>query len=243
MRNLIEKLTCYFAQYKWAHKYLKPIWNKLYTEPRIRKRRNLFLNNGIELMTNFNSIMTKHGHSYSLIFGTLLGAVREHGFIKHDLDIDVAIWHDADNKQIEHILIQGGFNLVRRIEVENGILGREETYIYKGVSIDLFYFYPYNTNLMYCNVFLPFEGCRNFDESINKYGGLLPLQLILPLSREIEYITFENIQMPIPKNAEAFLEARYGKNWRIPDPTFVYPKMGEALFKIWNDKIGIITHI
>ncbi|MDO4304345.1 MAG: LicD family protein, partial [Bacillota bacterium] len=49
----------------------------------------------IELLEEFDRICRKHGLSYNISFGTLLGAVRHKGFIPWDDDIDVTLpWED-----------------------------------------------------------------------------------------------------------------------------------------------------
>ena len=45
----------------------------------------------IDLLVKFDEICRKHGLRYSLIFGSLLGAIRHHGFIPWDDDIDVVM--------------------------------------------------------------------------------------------------------------------------------------------------------
>lgn len=239
-RNL-EKIAKVLSGFSWLKPIGSPIWRKLYTEPLENKRRKKFLENGLTLLTHFDEVMQRANIPYSLVFGTLLGAVRDNGFIKHDLDIDVAVWGDSDAHQIEKVLINSGFQLYKRIEVDNGVFGREETYIYNGVSIDLFYFYDFDNDLKYTTVFVPFDDCKTFDDSLKRYGGLLPIQLILPLDVQVRYIPFLGINVPIPINAIEFLVARYGENWRIPDPTFVYPKMGDARVEYRRDKIGRIV--
>ncbi len=240
-RNL-EKIAKVLSGFSWLKPIGSPIWRKLYTEPLENKRRKKFLENGLTLLTHFDEVMQRANIPYSLVFGTLLGAVRDNGFIKHDLDIDVAVWGDTDKELIESILISNGFKLYRRIEVEQGAFGREETYVYKDVSIDLFYFYHIDERLKYTNVFVPFDDCRDFDESVSRYGGLLPIQLMLPLDKKVKYVPFLGIYVPIPINAIEFLEARYGQSWRIPDPTFVYPKMGDAQVEYRKDKMGKIIY-
>lgn len=237
---LLEKLAAQVGSVRWAKTLLNPLWRMLYLNPRKKTHERAFLNNALDSLKKLDQVFQSNEVAYCLVFGTLLGAIRESGFIKHDLDVDVAIWFDADNLFIEKILTNAGFRLERRIEVDNGTFGREETYSYNDVNIDLFYFYPYDDKLKYTLVFVPEEGCKDFKDSMKKSGGLLPLQLMLPLEKEVKYVPFESISLPVPVNALDFLEARYGKNWRVPDPTFVYPKMGEALFSCRYDKKGIM---
>lgn len=45
----------------------------------------------LEVLVQIDSICRKHGITYFLMFGTLLGAVRHHGFIPWDYDIDIAL--------------------------------------------------------------------------------------------------------------------------------------------------------
>lgn len=239
-RNL-EKIAKVLSGFSWLKPIGRPIWRKLYIEPMINKQRKKLHENGLALLQQLDGAMRHANIPYSLVFGTLLGAVRDSGFIKHDFDIDIAVWGDSDHAQIEETLKNAGFKLYRRIEVDCGAFGREETYVYNGVYVDLFYFYVYDNHLKYTNVFVPFETCKDFEESCDKFGGLLPIQLILPLSKEVKYISFLGMQVPIPINEIEFLEARYGQNWRIPDPTFVYPKMGDAKVAYRYDKIGEIN--
>ena len=53
-----------------------------------------------ELLFDFDDFCKKHDISYQMTFGTLLGAVRHHGFIPWDDDIDVLI----TNEELEKLL-------------------------------------------------------------------------------------------------------------------------------------------
>lgn len=220
------------------YKSLKKFWKKIYVDPR---RHALMQKWGISLMKKFDEVMKEQGIPYTLVYGTLLGAVREHGFIKHDNDIDVAVWADSDVSGLQTALEKAGFKLRRRILVENGDFGKEETYWYNHVYIDIFYFYHNHDDIWNGTVFFNQPGCRNWSESERKAGGLKVVQLILPLRKETEYVPFETIQLPITTSALDFVEARYGENWRIPDPTFVYPKLGDVNYIERPDKLGLIT--
>ena len=57
---------------------------------------------------------------------------------------------------------------------------------------------------------------------------------------DVEYIDFENIKLPVTVNAIKVLLETYGKDWKIPDPSMVYPKMGPGINILLKDKIGIV---
>lgn len=241
--RILEKIVRVLRPIKWLKSIGSPIWHKLYVEPLKKYKREVFASDGVELLKQFDVVMKALNIPYSLAFGTLLGAVRDGGFIKNDFDVDVAVWGGIDNLSLKEALENMGFSLYRRIEVDKGLFGREETYVYNDVFIDIFYFYKYDDYLDYTLVFIPYDGCANFNESCELRGGLVPLQLKLPISKTVEYIPFLTIEVPIFTNATEFLEARYGQNWRIPDPTFVYPKMGDVLYEPRYDKVGIIEYL
>ena len=107
-----------------------------------KKRNQQFRKYAIEVLQKFTDILNENGLEYTLAFGTLLGAIREKGFIKHDLDIDVAMWAEDWSPKIRERLESKGFKLWHTYEVDEGRLGREETYEYNNVTVDIFYFYP-----------------------------------------------------------------------------------------------------
>ena len=69
---------------------------------------NNFKENGLDIIKEYDEIMTKSGYNYFLIFGSLLGAVREKGLIKHDLDLDTAMWIDDADDNLKPTLEKAG---------------------------------------------------------------------------------------------------------------------------------------
>lgn len=242
---MITSATYFYLKYK-LKKIIKRILEKMHllkyldkirTQRRERKMKKLFAKNRLAVIKEFDYLLTMNNINYSIAFGTLLGAVREGGFISHDMDIDAAIWYETDYRQIERILTSNGFELIRRAETDNGNFSREDTYVKDGVLIDIFTFYPYNDNLSYTTVFVPFDGCETFDESIKKIGGVMPVQLLLPYSKITERIPFESIDLPAIINRNDFILAKYGDNWRKPDPSYEYTNMREGFCKFRPDKV------
>lgn len=241
MNTYIRKLGRFISKIPLLGK-LKPIALKIIKPMENKAKRKHLLSRGLKILQLFDETLSSNNIKYSLIFGTLLGAIREKGFIKHDLDIDVAVWNDVDHNLLYEVLNGIGFELIRSTMTDNGDFSREDTYMKDGVQIDIFFFYPYNeSNLSYTTVYVPFSECQTIEESIQKRGGCMPIQLILPVSKETTRVKFENLNLPVITNYIEFLEARYGKEWKIPDPTFVYPKMGDVKCKYRKDKITKIT--
>ena len=93
-----DELSFRFKHNKFANNYLRPVLRPIVRAliwPFVNKRRKKekearhsdFLHNGQDLLARFNSAMKNAGIDYWLDFGTLLGAYREHGLIKHDMDL------------------------------------------------------------------------------------------------------------------------------------------------------------
>ena len=183
---------------------------------------NAFLNNGMEALMTFDTAMKEANYHYSLAFGTMLGAVREHGFIKHDFDIDVFMWIEDLDELLPSVLKKSGFKYTHTFLVDNGKLGREDTIEYKGVQIDIFYIYPAlsGREYAYCCDFLPYGNCRSWNQSIRKHGGLLPRRFEIPTSKKLTTVPFETMQLPIMDNADEFLSFRYGPDYMTPKPSW-----------------------
>lgn len=216
---------------------LKEFWHKVYIDPR---KRRILRRNGLKALGIVDGAMRTCGVPYSLHYGTLLGSVREKGFIAHDFDIDIALFADEDYSGVYRILLENGFRHRRQILVDGGKFGREDTFSYKSVHIDLFYLYPDGEGGYYGTEFYPQDGCRGIKDSIALKGGLKVLVSHSPVSKKTHYVPFENTTLPVMDSATAFLEDHYGPNWRIPDPDFKYPRTGVNRYEIPEDKIAVI---
>lgn len=136
------------------------------------------------------SILAQYGINFQLHAGTLLGAIREHNFIDHDEDIDLAFLDEDRNKvlSILPILESAGFNVCR--------FDRRDliSVIRNGEYIDFYFYKPYNSILRSCS------------------GWLVKSE---QLEKSIEY-AFMGEKYLIPEKWEEYLIAEYGNNWSIP---------------------------
>ena len=198
---------------------LKPLYRRLAFGKENKEKNVSFRNNGLKVIEEFDKALGEQSIPYVLFFGSLLGAIREKGFIKHDLDLDVAIWNEDYSILIRQSLEKAGFRLSKSIIVDEGQFAREETYEKDGIGIDIFYLYSYSETESYVCCFRNYPDCLNFEHSINKYGGLYSVQYYFPLEKKITRVIFENkIYLPIPVNAHEIMRCIYGETYMIPQP-------------------------
>lgn len=217
INSTLADLSVKLSKIKWLRAILVTPWRK-YKEYCAQKQVRHFQKHGLEALRVFNQCMNENGHKYSLAFGTLLGAVREHDFIPHDFDIDLAMWIEDYTPQLIEDLKKYGIKHKYAYSIEGGKIGKEDTFEYKGVQLDIFYFYKESDGRAYCNDFVTFPGATSKKDSIRKHGGLLPRKLYLPLSKELETVDFKGMKVSIPTNYHELLSFRYGDNYMTPIP-------------------------
>ena len=196
---------------------LKPIYYPFKKRVEKNQRKKLF-ENGVSILQRFDQVMEENNIEYTLAFGTLLGAIREKGFIKHDFDIDVCVWEDQYSPQIPAIMQSAGFELVHSFVVEDGSKGREETYKCDGVVLDIFYVYEDDGEYPYYCGFGPLGDIATFSESMRKYGRIRARRMNMPLVRERVKVPFEGVGLYIPTNAHELMKFIYGEDYMTPNP-------------------------
>ncbi len=147
-----------------------------------------------ENFVRFHEVLEAQGLPYWLLYGTLLGAIRDGAPIPHDHDVDVGIhFRDADRLlQALPGLLAAGFHLLQPV-------GRDDVICFarEGEKIDV---YPVKRVAL-----LP---CVQIDT--NDYP---PARHFRSFADKIEFL---GASVSIPAETEALLASWYGRDWRTP---------------------------
>ena len=178
----------------------------------------------------FKRLADKAGLRFSLAYGTLLGAIRENGFIPHDEDIDLAILQEDIEtfKNLLWDLREEGFE-VMRFDRRNSLC----SIIRKGEYIDIYIF-------------------RKLCDGVREFNGEAILEKYLT---DLEEIDFQGSKFLIAREAADFCLFEYGESWQTPiamkpyDMAWYQKKLSQlfwwlhfnlpsSIFRIWMQRKG-----
>lgn len=214
--NLINRLAFRYKDNALAIALVRPVYRMLYTRRKLDHKKRMFRQNAKLALERVKEALDFNGIPFWLEFGTLLGAYREHGFIKHDFDLDIGVFF-KDMTAVYNALTNAGFKLIREFKVgDDGTDGFEQTYEYAKVTVDIFYFHRDESGA-YCYGFAPFE-----DE--NRNISLFQVVKITVPYKGLTQIPFEGMMLNVPIETDKYLQAHYGADFMIPNEHFVSKK-------------------
>ena len=120
----LNNLREFIGKSSLATKLIRPLYHCTIKKWKKQTEKKKFKENAQNVLESFVKCMDDNNLYYTLAFGSLLGAVREKGFIKHDMDIDVFMWAEDYNPSIVACLESSGFKLEHEFIVKGGVLGR-----------------------------------------------------------------------------------------------------------------------
>jgi len=172
-------------------KYINYDFEKRKRLREISKNIYLDLNIAKNNLLDLKEVFDFHGINFILVYGTLLGAVRDKYFIEYDTDTDIAIYIEDYNKLIiaSADLLKKGFSLIRSKYPDDLVtFMRDDEYIdiaiFRKVKINSDYFYVYQ---------------NNYVQNINFF--------------QTKEISFLNHTFKIPQAYTSLLTDWYGSNW------------------------------
>jgi len=163
-----------------------------------------------------NYELSKHNIKHWLMYGTLLGCVRNKDVIPYDYDFDFGILFsdidkilsiDLENKKYRIGKTKGGTIYSKKSEFKDveGIWRVSLKVMYEEIAVgDLYIYYRFDDGYM-----------QRYDP-VNKI--LFWPMSVYPaiLTDELEVGTIRDLKLPIPKYPECLLEYFYGPMWKIP---------------------------
>lgn len=188
-------------------------FRKLHYKRKVCKQLRLV---GPEILSVVHMGCTNAKIPYCIAYGTLLGCIREHAFIKHDDDVDFWILPGFNNyKLLIETMLNLGFKFKRAFMYQSHVT--EIAFIYKGVSVDFFF---------------NFEEDNKIWTQVYSTGGVIPedeqrirclstVRTYAPKVERLKEVMFEQTLVCVPENAESVLCAHYGKLWNIPNAKWV----------------------
>lgn len=144
-----------------------------------------------------------------------MGAYREKGFIPFDFDLDTGILAEQRSEALQEALQRHGFSHLRQYYI--GSTGRvcEDKFDYKGVHIDIHYFYKNQEGNLYCDLCLPHES-KPWREA-NASDGFPSIVRTCP-DTTFSVHDFLGVPVYMPDKSKEWLTALYGENFMTPNP-------------------------
>lgn len=164
--------------------------------------------NGLAVYQELVELFDHHGWTIFPAYGTLLGIIRDGGFIAHDYDIDLFLLDDRswDVHSLVHGIERAGFR------IHSAEIFRDDVYFIKiekkNVLVDLFISREVGGRSR--SYWFDMDSSHPLD--YDTY--LVPVQVDLP---SLLPYTKDPVWGKIPVNAPTIVEILYGPNWQTPD--------------------------
>ena len=213
MRDFVVKILVRLGLYKFVVEKINHL-KEFFQARRVRKV-------GVETLREADVACEEVNVVMFPVFGTLLGAIRDKGFISYDYDLDIGVAPNVKPEMIHETMKKHGFALAKQMFIPTiGNAVTEETYYRKNVGIDVFYYFEDGEDwYAYC----PRKHEYKDWKEANVTDGFPVARSYVPKS-EFEKIDFLGIQINVPVKAHEWLRDIYSdsymtpiKNWEAKD--------------------------
>ena len=204
MRDFIVKILLRLGLYRPMIAFI----NQIKFKQQVRKMRK----NGLEMLQMADQAFTSMGVQAFLTFGTLLGAYRDKGFIAYDPDVDLGVIDGNLPKNMYEVMAKHGFQLCKQNIISEKKQVIEDTYIYKGIHLDVFHYFEEEDD--YYTLVAQLHETKDWKEA-NATDGF-PCEKVLVVKTEFQRQNFMNIDVYMPIKTHEWLVDMYSESYMTP---------------------------
>lgn len=204
MRDLVVKILISLHLYQPMIKFINQIKFKL----QVRRMRK----NGLEMLQMADKAFTSMGVQSFLTFGTLLGAYRDKRFIAYDPDVDLGVIDATLPNNMTEVMAKYGFQLCKQniIPETNKVI--EDTYIYKGIHLDIFHYFEEDED--YYTFVAQLHETKDWKEA-NATDGF-PCEKVTVVKSEFQRKDFMGLEVYMPVKTHEWLVDMYSDSYMTP---------------------------
>lgn len=204
MRDFIVKILLRLELYRPMIAFI----NQIKFKQQVRKMRK----NGLEMLQMADQAFTSMGVQAFLTFGTLLGAYRDKGFIAYDPDVDLGVIDGNLPKNMYEVMAKHGFQLCKQNIISEKKQVIEDTYIYKGIHLDVFHYFEEGGD--YYTLVAQLHETKDWKEA-NATDGF-PCEKVSVVKTEFQRQNFMNIDVYMPIKTHEWLVDMYSESYMTP---------------------------
>ena len=204
MRDFIVKILLRLGLYRPMIAFI----NQIKFKQQVRKMRK----NGLEMLQMADQAFTSMGVQAFLTFGTLLGAYRDKGFIAYDPDVDLGVIDRNLPKNMYEVMAKHGFQLCKQNIISETKQVLEDTYIYKGIHLDVFHYFEEGGD--YYTLVAQLHETKDWKEA-NATDGF-PCEKVSVVKTEFQRQNFMNIDVYMPIKIHEWLVDMYSESYMTP---------------------------
>ena len=204
MRDFLVKILLICGLYRPMIKII----NQIKFKQQVHKMRK----NGLEMLNMADKAFNSMGVKAFLSFGTLLGAYRDKGFIAYDPDVDLGVL-DADlPENMIEVMAKYGFHLHKQNFIQTTGKVIEDTYIYKGIHLDVFHYFEENND--FYTLVAQLHETKDWKEA-NASDGF-PCEKVSVVKTDFHRQPFMGIEVYMPINTHEWLVDMYSETYMTP---------------------------
>ena len=204
MRDFIVKILLTFGLYRPIIKII----NQIKFKQQVRKMRK----NGLEMLSMADKAFSSMGVKAFLSFGTLLGAYRDKGFIAYDPDVDLGVLDANLPENMIEVMAKYGFQLHKQNHIPSTGKVIEDTYIYKGIHLDVFHYFEEDND--YYTLVAQLHETKDWKEANDTDG--FPCEKVSVIKTDFHRQPFMGIEVYMPINTHEWLVDMYSETYMTP---------------------------